>query len=246
MKLEICTGSYNSVLAALEGGAQRVELCSGLDEGGLTPSAGLIRATCRLQNIDKHVLIRPRGGDFLYTQEEKSIILDDICMARDFGADGVVIGGLTAEGEIDLPLVTDCVKAAQGLHVTFHRAFDLCASPLTALEQIKDAGCDRILTSGQAATAEQGIALLQQLVEKAGKDLIIMPGCGVTPLNARKILESTGATEIHASARSLVKSKMQFRIQGVEMGKADVDEYAIKETDRILVEKIRKEIESLS
>ena len=246
MKLEICTGNFNSVKAALDGGAHRVELCSGLDEGGLTPSAGLIKAACQLKQIDKHVLIRPRGGDFLYNTKEKDIILEDIAYSKILGVDGIVIGALTETGEIDIPFIRECVKAAQGLHVTFHRAFDLCADPLKALDDITDTGCDRILTSGQASSAEAGIPLLQTLVKKAGKDIIIMPGCGVSPLNAAKILRETGATEIHASARCEVKSKMKFRLQGVEMGKANVDEYTIKETDQNIVSKILKEISSLS
>ena len=245
MKLEICTGSYNSIWAAVQGGADRVELCSGLDEGGLTPSSGLLKAACQIPHIAKHVLIRPRGGDFLYTKNEKAIILDDIYHAKELGVDGVVVGSLTADGNIDLPFLKECMLAAQGLHVTFHRAFDLCKNPFTALEDIKNAGCDRILTSGQASTAEQGIELLRQLVLSAGHEVIIMPGCGVSPSNAAKILKETGATEIHASARSICKSKMNFRIQGVEMGKADVDEYTIKETNREIVESIKKEIVSL-
>lgn len=242
MKLEICTGSYNSIKAAQEGGAQRIEICSGLDEGGLTPSAGLIKAACKLENIDKHVLIRPRGGDFLYNNEEKAIIIDDILWAKDLGVDGVVVGALKADGNIDSQFLKECVRAANGLHVTFHRAFDLCSDPFTALEIIKDAGCDRILTSGQASTAEIGIPVLRELVNKAGNDIIIMPGCRVSPANALKILKETGANEIHASARSVVRSKMQFRLDGVEMGKSDVDEYSIKETDQNIVKQISEQI----
>lgn len=246
MKLEICTGSYNSVLAALQGGAHRVELCSGLQEGGLTPSAGLIRAVCSLPHMTKHVLIRPRGGDFLYNTDEKRIMLDDIRTAQRLGADGVVVGALTADGHIDLDFLKECVNTAQGLQVTFHRAFDLCASPLQALEQIIAAGCSHLLTSGQAATAEEGIPLLRTLVSKAGKDLIIMPGCGVSPQNAARIVRETGATEIHASARSAVNSAMTFRLQGVEMGKGSADEYTTWETDSLKVKEIIKELESLN
>lgn len=246
MKLEICAGSYNSALAALNGGADRIELCSGLGEGGLTPSAGLIKAACQLSGIKKHVLIRPRGGDFLYTDAEKAIILDDIQMALDYGADGVVVGALLADGTIDVPFLNACMKAANGHNVTFHRAFDLCADALTALEQIKEAGCTRILTSGQAGTAEEGLTMLKKLVQNAGNDLIIMPGCGVSPANAAKILKESGAKEIHASASGLVHSKMEFRLNGVEMGKGNSDEYTIKESSEETVRSIVNSLKTLS
>lgn len=238
MILEICAGSWDSALAAKRGGAHRVELCSGLDEGGLTPSWGLIDKVCGMEGIQKHVLIRPRGGDFLYSDDEKDIILRDIEMARSLHADGVVVGALLADGNIDLDFLHQCVAAAQGMNVTFHRAFDLCANPFEALEQIISAGCNRLLTSGQASTALDGADMLQKLVEMAGSRLAIMPGCGVTPENAAAILTKTGAKEIHASARSLKKSVMKFRHEGVEMGKAGSDEYSLKVTDEALVRKI--------
>lgn len=246
MKLEICAGSWASALVAKVGGAYRIELCSGLDEGGLTPSAGLIRKVCALEGIKKHVLIRPRGGDFLYSHDEKEIILDDIKLACDLGVNGVVVGALLADGRIDNGFLCECVRAAGNVSVTFHRAFDLCAKPFEALEQICEAGCNRILTSGQAATAEDGIPMLHKLVEKAAGRLIIMPGCGVSPRNAARILRETGACEIHASARGSVESQMKFRLSGVEMGKADADEYMIKETREEIVRQICTEISDLN
>lgn len=243
IKLEICAGSYRSALAALNGGADRVELCSGLDEGGLTPSAGLIKKVCALNGIKKHVLIRPRGGDFHYTTEEKEIILDDIRTACGLGADGIVVGALHADGCIDEEFLNQCVSAANGRSVTFHRAFDLCRNPLDSLEQIIKAGCHRILTSGQAATAEKGTPLLQQLVSQAQERIIIMPGCGVNPDNARDITEKSGAKEIHASCRSVFASTMKFRHEGVQMGKPDADEYAIKDTDVEIVRQLRQNLD---
>lgn len=235
--LEVCTGSYQSVLAAREGGAYRIELCSGLDEGGLTPSIGLIRAAVEVQGIRKHVLIRPRGGDFLYTPAERRIITTDIVAAREAGVDGVVIGALTADGDIDMAACREWMAAAEDLDVTFHRAFDMCRDPREALEQIIDLGCSRILTSGTAATAEAGIQMLRQLIAQAAGRTIIMPGCGVSPLNVARIITESGATEIHASARSPYPSQMQFRHQGVSMGKAGADEFATQETS---VEKVRQ------
>ena len=237
-KLEICCGSYYSAQVAQKAGAYRVELCSGLGEGGLTPSIGLVRAVCALDGLVHHVLIRPRGGDFLYTEAEKHIILDDIATCIEAGADGVVVGALDADGQIDLAFLHECVKQANGHAVTFHRAFDLCAEPLLALHQIADAGCSRILTSGQASTAEAGIPMLRRLVEEAPSTLTIMPGCGVNATNAAHILSQTGATEIHASARQALPSQMRFRHQGVSMGKADVDEYATLETSPESVKQI--------
>lgn len=247
--LEVCTGSITSVLHAAEGGAGRIELCSGLDEGGLTPSVGLIQAAIQVEGPKKNVLIRPRGGDFLYSETEQDIIVDDIFAARRAGVDGVVVGALTADGDVDQDACRRFIDAAKGeyvdfaegdldeafflppVSVTFHRAFDLCRDPNAALETIIALGFDRILTSGQAATAEAGIPLLRELVERAGERIVIMPGCGVTPENAARILAETGATEFHASARAAWPSQMKFRHPGVSMGKPGADEYATKETD---------------
>lgn len=259
--LEVCTGSLTSVLHAAEGGAQRVELCSGLDEGGLTPSIGLIQAALQVEGLKKHVLIRPRGGDFLYSEAEQDIIVDDIFAARRAGADGVVVGALTADGDVDVEACRRFMDAAQGeyvdfaegdldeayflppLSVTFHRAFDLCRDAKAALETLITLGFDRILTSGQAATAEAGIPLLKELVEQAAGRITIMPGCGVNTTNAAEIVRATGASEIHASARSSWPSQMRFRHPEVSMGVPGSDEYATKETD---VTTVRKIVESIA
>lgn len=258
--LEVCTGSITSVLHAAEGGAGRIELCSGLDEGGLTPSIGLIQAVMQVEGVKKHVLIRPRGGDFLYTEVELDIMVDDILAARRAGVDGVVVGALTADGDVDVEACQRFLDAARGeyvdfaegdldeayflppVSVTFHRAFDLCRDPFAALETLVALGFDRILTSGQAATAAEGLPLLRQLVERAAGRIVIMPGCGVNAQNAAHILAATGATEIHASARAAWPSQMRFRHQGVSMGKPGSDEYATKETD---VETVRQIVASI-
>jgi len=206
--LEVCCGDLESALAATEGGAQRVELCSALSADGLTPSAGLIAAVRRIPGLKMHVLIRPREGDFVYTDEEFDVMREDILLAKQLGADGVVIGALTPEGDIDVARCQKLVEAAQGMQVTFHRAFDQCREPLLALEQIIAMGCTRLLTSGQAATAEAGIGLIRRLVEQAGNRLIILPGAGVNARNARAILEATGANEIHGSLRALQRGRL--------------------------------------
>ena len=201
--LEVCCGDLESAQAAARGGAQRVELCSALSADGLTPSLGLIEAVRQIPDLRLHVLIRPREGDFVYTDAEFEIMRDDILMAKQLGADGVVIGALTAEGDIDVERCKKLVEAAEGMQVTFHRAFDQCRHPQEALEQIIAMGCTRLLTSGQASSAQAGIPLLKQLVEQAGSRLILLPGAGVNHHNARTILDSTGAQEIHGSLRSM-------------------------------------------
>ncbi|MBR5899676.1 MAG: copper homeostasis protein CutC [Muribaculaceae bacterium] len=229
--LEVCAGSVESVMAARDGGAARVELCAALEIGGITPSVGLMEQARRVDGVAMHVLIRPRGGDFLYDEHEVACMVRDIEQARAIGADGVVIGALTADGDIDMNVCRRLVAAAQGMNITFHRAFDRCRNPLKALEDIIGLGCNRLLTSGQAVTAFAGRELIARLVEAARNRIIIMPGCGVNAANAAQILDETHATEIHASARSARDSQMRYRNSGVSMGAADSNEYTLLETD---------------
>ena len=229
--LEICAGSVASAIAARDGGAQRIELCAALEVGGVTPSAGLIAEARKVEGLVLNVIIRPRGGDFLYDSHEVACMEEDIRTCKELGVDGVVIGALTAEGEIDTEACRRLIEAAEGMSVTFHRAFDMCKDPHKALEELIAMGCNRVLTSGQAPTAEAGIELLKELVEQADGRIIIMPGCGVSSKNAARILRATGAGEIHASARRSVGSGMLFRNACVSMGNSENDEYARKETD---------------
>lgn len=240
--LEICAGSVESAIAARDGGAQRIELCAALEIGGVTPSAGIIAEARKVKGLALNVIIRPRGGDFLYNSYEAESMIHDILLCKELGADGVVIGALTADGDIDTALCKRLIAAADGMSVTFHRAFDMCRDPRQALEGLIAMGCDRVLTSGQAATAEAGIPLLKELVGQAAGRIIIMPGCGVNSVNAARILQETDATEIHASARKSVGSGMRFRHSGVSMGNPDSDEYARKETDAEEVRAIVKSI----
>ncbi len=241
-QLEICAGSVESALAARNGGATRIELCSALEAGGVTPSAGTIAEARKVAGIALNVLIRPRGGDFLYNEYEVACMEQDIRTCKALGADGVVIGALTAEGDIDTEVCRRLVSAAEEMSVTFHRAFDMCRNPHKALEDIIALGCERLLTSGQASTAEKGISLLKELVTQADKRIIIMPGCGVNSRNAGNILATTGATEIHASARKSVGSGMVFRHTGVSMGAPGSDEFARMETCE---EEVRAIVESI-
>jgi len=200
IKLEVCCGDMQSVLAATEGGADRIELCQALEVDGLTPSAEMMAEAIGL-GIPVQVLIRPREGDFVYDEAEVETMLKEIRLAKRLGANGVVIGALKSDGSIDEETIRRLVSEATGLSITFHRAFDVCSQPTEALEQIVSLGCHRLLTSGQAPSAEQGIPLIKRLVEQSGGRLIIMPGAGVNQENARRILSETGAHEIHGSLR---------------------------------------------
>lgn len=228
-KLEICANSVASCLEAQKGGAYRVELCAGIPEGGTTPSYGDIAVARKLLAQTKlNVIIRPRGGDFLYSDLEQKIMLKDIEMCRKLGVDGVVIGCLTPDGDVDVQRNKELIDAAGEMSVTFHRAFDMCRNPFESLEQIIGLGCERILTSGQQPKAEQGVDLIKQLVEKAANRIIIMPGSGINEDNIAEIARETGATEFHLSARESIKSGMQYRNPNIKMGGTTVviDEYA--------------------
>lgn len=229
--LEICCGDLESVLAAKEGGATRIELCSGLTEGGLTPSHGLITAAVESGLPRINVLIRPRSGDFLYTPEETMLMQSDIRNAVAAGATGVVIGALTPDGDVDIAtcqaLVSAAREASRGdIHITFHRAFDLCFDPMRSLEDIISLGCDCLLTSGLAENAVKGSPLIRQIVDKANGRITIMAGAGVNPANAADLIRATGAGAIHSTARKPIASKMKFRRPSVSMGVPGANEYA--------------------
>lgn len=197
--LEVCCGNLESVHAAVRGGAQRIELCRALELDGLTPSWEDLKEARRLYpGLTIHVLIRPRGGDFCYSAGEVRQMAQEIETALSLGADGIVIGCLTPEGNVDLPAMRELMAVAR--NVTFHRAFDVCAWPFQALEEIIGLGCRRILTSGQAPSVAQGTDLIRELRSRADGRILLLPGCGVTPANARYVLELSGCTEIHASA----------------------------------------------
>ena len=228
-KFEICANSVASCIAAQEGGADRVELCAGIPEGGTTPSYGMIKNARKSISIALNVIIRPRGGDFLYSEDELEEMIHDIRIAEELGADGLVFGCLTKEGNIDKRAMSILMEAAGSLPVTFHRAFDHSADPLKALEDIIELGCARILTSGCRPTALEGADLLAQLVEKAGDRIIIMPGCGVKENNIAELARLSGAREFHFSAREPVESGMLFRNPDVAMG-SEEDPYGTVRT----------------
>lgn len=190
----------SSVIAAWRGRAHRIELCENLEADGITPHEKLISQAVAA-GMPVQVLIRPREGNFVYTSDEVRTMTRSIRMARVMGAHGVVIGALTNTGMIDKEAMKRMMEETDGLSVTFHRAFDVCIDPKQALEDIIQMGCERLLTSGQACTAEEGIPLIRELVDQAAGRIIIMPGAGVNERNAMQILKQTGATEIHGSLR---------------------------------------------
>lgn len=245
-KIEICTNSVKSCLEAQKGGAYRVELCAGIPEGGTTPSYGDISLARELLKIKLNVIIRPRGGDFLYSDLEHRIMLKDIEIAKKLGVDGVVFGCLTPNGDIDMKRNSELMEAAEGMSVTFHRAFDMCRDPFESLEKIIELGCDRILTSGQQPKAEMGFDLIKQLVDLAGDRIIIMPGSGVNDQNIAKIASATGAKEFHFSARRAIESGMIYRNPNLKMGGTAVviNEFEEQVTSYELVRATIKALES--
>ena len=236
--LEICAGSVTSCLAAQEGGASRVEFCDNLLEGGTTPSYGAIASARERLQIALNVIIRPRGGDFLYSDIEFDVMERDILACKKLGVDGVVIGLLTADGDIDVIRTRALVALATPMQVTFHRAFDVARDPFKALEDVISTGCNRLLTSGQEANALDGAALISKLRVAAGERLVVMPGAGVRLNNIAQLVAETGCIEFHTSGRAPFASGMRYRNERVKMGGPGQDEYALVETSAELVKQI--------
>ncbi len=229
MRFEVCVTHLASVLAAERAGAHRVELCSALDVGGITPSVGLIRAAVQAAGIPVYVLIRPREGDFCYTAGEFDLMLDDIRACREAGAQGVVIGALHRDGRLHLPQLAALHAAAGELEVTCHRAFDFTPDPFAALDELAGLGIRRVLSSGQADTAYAGRFRLQKLVEHAGGRIVVMPGAGISQRNIRAIAEASGACEFHFTAKKKVASSSRVGLPGLETGHWQSDEATIRE-----------------
>src|SRR5256714_3905595 len=242
--VEACVDSIESALAAARGGAHRIELCANLIEGGTTPSAGTL-AVCRARlDIPIYVLIRPRGGDFLYSAAEFAVMLEDIGRAKQAGAHGVVIGVLRADGEIDADRTRELIAAARPLQVTFHRAFDVCRDASRALETLVALGVDRVLTSGQAATAPEGAERIAGFVRQAAGRMVVLPRGGVPPGNLADPGRAHRATEVHLTGAVMHRSAMTFRADGVTIGNAaPPSEYEWSVTD---AEHIRQVVAALT
>jgi copper homeostasis protein len=220
MLIEICTDSVEGAMAAQQGGAQRIELCANLLEGGTTPSAGMLALARQHIAIGLHVIIRPRGGDFCYSDLEFAVMQHDVTQAKQLGANGVVIGLLNPDGTVDKPRTAALVELARPLSVTFHRAFDMTIDPQQALEDLIDLGIDRVLTSGQEDSSLEGLELITALVRQAGDRIVVMPGGGINERNIQKIVSQSGVREVHFAARTPIDSRMTYRNTRVFMGGA--------------------------
>ena len=229
--VEACVNSAISAIEAQAGGADRVELCENLHDGGTTPSAGTIKLARAKLRIGLFVMIRPRGGDFLYSEDEFAIMQADIQCARDSGADGVVFGILNSNGTIDMERMAQLVDLARPMGITCHRAFDMAADPFRAMEDLISLGIDRILTSGQMPGAFEGASLIKQLIEKAAGRITIMPGCGIREHNIKELIDITRATEVHVHPEKNVTGRMIFRQESVFMGNPAQSEYQHVLTD---------------
>lgn len=237
--IEVCVDSMESAREAVRGGADRLELCANLMIGGTTPSPYLIREAAKL-GVPVNVLIRPRFGDFLFTEDEKLEQLEQIRRLKALGVHGAVVGALNKDGTLDTAFLAACREAAQGLSLTLHRAFDVCLDAGEALEQACALGVDTILTSGQRAAAEQGAALLAALVRQAGGRIAVMPGSGVNDRNIAALYRATGAPAFHLSAKKSVQSGMVFRREGVPMGLPMMSEFERFVTDGAQVAACRR------
>jgi len=218
MIFEICVDSVAGVRAAKAAGANRAELCANLLEGGTTPSRGLIREARKIADIGLNVMIRPRGGDFLFDDDEFAIMKGDIETAKSEGADAIVIGLLTADGTVDMERTRELIALARPLPVTFHRAFDMTPNPFTALESLVELGVERVLTSGQEASVLEGLPLIGELISRAGSRIVVMPGGGITERNVDRIVSATEPREIHFAALELEVGGMHFQREYVFMG----------------------------
>ena len=238
--IEIATTDFTTTKWAVEGGADRIELCAALSDGGTTPSFGTIKK-CR-ENFDVALfpIIRPRGGDFLYTEEEFSIMVSDVLVCKELGCDGVVVGLLKEDGNLDIEKTRKLVEAAYPLEVTFHRAFDRCIDPVKGLEQLIEAGCQRVLTSGQQPSAIDGAALIADLIKQADERIIIMPGSGVREDNIRHLAAETGAVEFHSSLRSKSDIEMKF----IHPSFSKEDSYTNPHIDLHAVKALRKALKN--
>ena len=247
MLLEVCVHSVESAIAAEKGGAHRVELCDNIPEGGTTPSSAAILLARKHLTIDLHVMIRPRGGDFLYSSLELEIMKQDIIAAKNMGADGMVFGILTREGKIDKTACRQLLEKAYPLRTTFHRAFDMASDPYASLEDVISMGFDNLLTSGLQAKAFDGIPLIKQLIDQAKDRICIMPGSGINESNIREIALQTKAHAFHVSVRKKTTSQMIFRNHSIRMGGIDsISEYENSITDENRVKIIKEILEQIS
>ena len=244
-EVEICCADIESLYEAAKGGAQRVELCSALSEGGVTPYYSMIITAAALGFSSINVLIRPRMGDFVYSKEEIAGMIVDIKIAKSLGATGIVSGALLPDGTVDVENTKKLMEAAQGLEFIFHRAFDMTANPTEALNCLINLGCNRLLTSGCCENAFIGIPMLYRLVALAEGRIAIMAGSGINPQNVEDIIRKTGVNAVHASAKSIVSSRMTFRNKRANIGTEGTDEYARLLTSCDIVSQLLSKVSSI-
>jgi copper homeostasis protein len=238
-KLEICVDTVESAINAQNAGADRIELCNDLMEGGTTPGLGTITSARNNLTIGLNVIIRPRGGDFLYTDLEYDIMRRDIDICGENGVDGIVLGILRSDGTIDLERTAKLIEFARPMTATFHRAFDMCSDPNQGLEDVIATGAVRLLTSGQKNRVQDGIEMIRRLVKHAGKKIIVMPGGGISDSNIASIAGATSAAEFHLTARKIIDSEMAFRKQNIYMGGSpDIPEFSRKVSDPEMIKRI--------
>ncbi len=243
--LESCVDSVESALAAAKGGADRLELCANLIIGGTTPSPALFEEIRKVSPIRIHALIRPRFGDFCYTDYEFAMIRREVAMYREMGAEGVVIGILNPDGSLNMEQMEILMEEAGGMSVTLHRAFDVCRDPFEALDQAKKLGIHTILTSGQKNSASAGRDLLKELTERAGDAIDIMAGGGVNAQVIRELAPYTGAHVFHMSGKITLDSRMEYRREGVNMGLPSLSEFEIWRTKAENIRAAREVLDSL-
>ena len=246
MVLEVCVDSVEAALAAEAGGAQRVELCSDLIEGGITPSAGLIDAVRSALKISVFVMMRPRGGDFCYSADEFDVMTKDVAIAKSFGADGVVLGLLLPDGTIDVQRTRALVDSSRPMQVTFHRAIDLSTSVEESLEQVIETGADRVLTSGGKPTALDGARVIAQMIERSRQRISVMVCGAVRKNNLREIAYATGAKEFHASLRKKTTSPVIYKPHSPSLSVGGLDEYARYATSADEVRAMRQVLDTLA
>jgi copper homeostasis protein len=237
--LEICVDSVESAIDAQSAGADRVELCNNLMEGGTTPGPGTISSARKNLTIALNVIIRPRGGDFLYNDIDYDVMRRDIDICGETGVNGIVLGILEADGSIDVERTAKLIGYARPMTATFHRAFDMCKDPFKGLEDVISSGADRLLTSGQKNRAEDGTDLIRELIRQAGTRIIIMPGAGINADNIKRIVQNTGAREFHLTGRKVIDSDMIYRKQDISLGGIQgIPEYSRKVADPDMIRSI--------
>lgn len=239
IQVEVCTASINSAIAANRAGADRIELCDNLSEGGTTPSAGMIKMCSDLLDLETWVMIRPRGGDFLYNDLEFEVMKRDIELAKDMGASGIVTGILLEDGSVDVERMKEIIRLANPLRVSFHRAIDMCVDPFVALEKLIDIGIVRVLTSGLENKVIDGISMINKLYKQSKGRIEIMMGSGISTSNISGILKSSNVDAVHLTGRTTTKGLMEYQPSQVVLNSFGHEfDFSHRDSDETIISKI--------